>query len=175
MITPVLTIEPMAARNIDVVRAIDARCYSSPWGAATWRNELAEKTRHHVVARMDDEVLGHAGLLIMLDEVHVTTVAIHPDHQSRGLGTQLVLHLLDHARMVGGASATLEVRASARRTQRLYARFGFQPAGARKSYYSAPVDDAIVMWLHDLQTPGIGQRLDLIRREIGLAAEGDGS
>ena len=101
MITPVLTIEPMAARNIDVVRAIDARCYSSPWGAATWRNELAEKTRHHVVARMDDEVLGHAGLLIMLDEVHVTTVAIHPDHQSRGLGTQLVLHLLDHARMSG--------------------------------------------------------------------------
>jgi ribosomal-protein-alanine N-acetyltransferase len=75
--------------------------------------------------------------------------------------------------MVGGASATLEVRASARRTQRLYARFGFQPAGARKSYYSAPVDDAIVMWLHDLQTPRIGQRLDLIRREIGLAAEGD--
>jgi ribosomal-protein-alanine N-acetyltransferase len=173
VIAPVLVIEPMAARHIDVIRAIDARCYSSPWGVATWRNELAEKSRHHVVARREDEILGHAGILIILDEVHVTTVAIHPDHQSGGLATQLVLHLLDHARSIGGASATLEVRASARRTQRLYARFGFQPAGARKSYYSAPVDDAIVMWLHDLQNLGVGQRLDLIRHEIGATAEGD--
>lgn len=174
MLAASLVIEPMATRHIDIVRAIDAHCYSSPWGVATWRNELAENTRCHVVARKGDEIVAHAGLLIVLDEIHVTTVAVHPEHESQGLATRLVLHLLDHARSVGGASATLEVRASARRTQRLYARFGFQPAGVRRGYYSAPVDDAIIMWLHDLHGPEVGERLDFVRREIDEnAAEGE--
>ena len=58
MIATAPVIEPMAARHIDIVRAIDAKCYSSPWGAATWRNELADKTRFHVVARLGDEISG---------------------------------------------------------------------------------------------------------------------
>ncbi len=173
MLAASLVIEPMANRHIDIVRAIDDRCYSSPWGAATWRTELAEETRCHVVARKGDEIVGHAGLLIILDEIHVTTVAVHPDHQGEGFATLLVLHLLDHARSVGGASATLEVRASDRRTQRLYARFGFQPAGVRQNYYAVPVDDAIIMWLHDLDGSEVGERLDVVRSEIGVAAEGD--
>ncbi len=166
MIATAPVIEPMAARHIDIVRAIDARCYSSPWGSATWRNELSENTRWHVVARLGDEVIGHAGLLIALDEVHVTTVAVHPDHQGAGHATRMVLHLLDHARAIGGGSATLEVRAQARRTQRLYARFGFTPAGVRQRYYTNPSDDAIIMWLHELQSPEVGERLEAVRRDL---------
>ena len=173
MIALAPVIEPMAARHIDIVRAIDARCYSSPWGAATWRNELSENTRFHVVARVGDEIVGHAGLLIILDEIHVTTVAVHPDHQGAGHATQMVLHLLDHARSVEGASVTLEVRATARRTQRLYSRFGFQPAGVRPSYYSNPADDAIIMWLHDLQGSEIGERLEAVRRDLGPLSKED--
>lgn len=172
MIATAVDIEPMTARHIDVVRAIDARCYSSPWGVATWRNELSESTRIHVVARRGEEIIGHAGLLVVLDEIHVTTVAVHPDHQGEGFATRMVIHLLEHARKLGGATATLEVRSQARRTQRLYARFGFQPAGVRRNYYSAPVDDAIIMWLHDLQGPDTGERLGLIRGELGAGTEG---
>ncbi len=158
-----LVIEKMAKRHIEAVRAIDRLCYSAPWSAATWRYELSETTRHHVVARVDDMIVGHAGLLFVLDEVHVTTVAVHPDRQGTGIATRLVSDLLAVALGFGSVSATLEVRATARRTQRLYARFGFQPAGMRRRYYTNPVDDALVMWLHDLQSDEVGRRLSAVQ------------
>jgi len=161
-----LVIEKMANRHIDSIRAIDRLCYSSPWSAATWRNELSEATRHHVVGRIDDTIVGHAGLLFVLEEVHVTTVAVHPDHQRARIATRLVSALLDVAVGAGSEAATLEVRASARRAQRLYARFGFRPAGVRRSYYTHPVDDAVVMWLHELQSNEVGVRLATVRAEL---------
>ncbi len=161
-----LVVEKMARRHIEAVRAIDRLCYSAPWSAATWRNELSESTRHHVVAAAGDLIVGHAGLLFVLEEVHVTTVAVHPDHQGTGIATRLVSDLLAVAIGAGSESATLEVRATARRTQRLYARFGFQPAGMRRRYYTNPVDDALVMWLHELQGDEVGRRLSEVREEL---------
>jgi len=161
-----LVIEKMAHRHIDSIRAIDRVCYSSPWSASTWRNELSESTRHHIVGRINDTIVGHAGLLFVLEEVHVTTVAVQPDHQGVGIATRLVSELLDVAVGAGSEAATLEVRASARRTQGLYARFGFQPAGVRRRYYTDPVDDAVVMWLHELQSDELGLRLATVRAEI---------
>ena len=76
-------LEVMAGRHIDAVRGIDDLCYSRPWSAATWRNEVGERTRHHLVARDRDTVVGHAGILFVLDEVHITTVAVHPDRRGR--------------------------------------------------------------------------------------------
>lgn len=154
-----LTIEPMAGRHLGAVEAIDAVAFSRPWSTATWRTELASDDRRHLVARRGDRVVGHAGMLRVLDDVHITTVAVHPDEEGRGIGTRLVASLLDDARRDGVEAATLEVRATHHRTQRLYARLGFTPAGARKGYYSQPADDAIVMWLPDLTTAPVGRRI----------------
>ena len=154
-----VVIEPMRGRHVAAVEAIDAVCYSRPWSNATWRNELAGADRLHLVARDADTVVGHAGLLWVLDEVHVTTVAVHPDRQGEGIGTRLVVALLEEARADGASSATLEVRAADHRTQRLYGRLGFQPAGIRADYYSSPPDDAVVMWLHELGSPDVAERL----------------
>ena len=161
-----ITIEPMARRDIDTVRAIDELVYGNPWSAATWRSELGAADRFHLIARSGPEIVGHSGLLFVLDEVHVTTVAVHPDQQGLGLGTRLTLALLDEARRHGSVAATLEVRATQRRTQRVYSRLGFVPVGTRKAYYSKPVDDAIVMWLHDLQGAEAEQRLERVRDEL---------
>lgn len=165
-----LVIEKMVIRHIDSIRAIDKLCYSSPWSAATWRRELSESTRHHLVARVDETVVGHAGLLFVLDEVHVTTVAVHPDRQGAGIATRLVCELLKAAVDSGSTSATLEVRALERRTQRLYARFGFLPAGTRRRYYSDPEDDALVMWLSDLQNVDVSRRLSMVQAELALTS-----
>lgn len=166
---PVRIVE-MAGRHIPAVRAIDERAYPNPWSAATWRRELTDDTRHHVVAIDESSrpatVVGHAGLLFVLDEVHVTTVAVHPDAEGRGIATRMLLVLLAEARARGAAAATLEVRASHRRTQRLYGRFGFHPVGVRRGYYSAPSDDAIVMWLDELGSEAITERLVSIGGEV---------
>jgi [ribosomal protein S18]-alanine N-acetyltransferase len=148
--TPTLRIDPMAGRHINAVCDIDRSAYPNPWSATTWRRELAASDRLHLVAIDDDLLVGHAGLLFVLDEAHVTTVAVDPARQGEGIASRLLVALLSEARDHGSTAATLEVRAAHLRPQRLYGRFGFRPVGVRRAYYSAPVDDAVVMWLHDL-------------------------
>lgn len=144
-----LVLRRMKHHDIDSVLVIDEVAYSRPWSAQTWRHELADPQRHHLVATQDAEVIGHAGMLIVVDQAHLTTVAVAPASQGAGVATALVLELLDEARALGIAEATLEVRASDRRAQRMYSRIGFAPAGIRRRYYTDPVDDAIVMWRSD--------------------------
>lgn len=157
--TTELRLEAMAPRDIDAVRRIDAVAYPNPWSIATWRKELANVERLHLVALDGDDVVGHAGLLFVLDEVHVTTVATRADREGEGIATALLAQLLTSARAHGSTSATLEVRAADIRPQRLYARFGFRPAGVRRDYYHDPADDGIVMWLHDLDSDEVAARL----------------
>lgn len=164
-----MTIVPMAGRHLEQVRAIDELVYPNPWSAGTWRRELSADDRLHVIAHCADVVAGHAGLLFVLEEVHVTTVAVHPERQGEGIGSRLVLALLDEARAHGSTAATLEVRCADHRTHRLYERFGFRPAGIRRDYYSRPRDDALVMWLHHLDGAETGERLEAIRRETSDA------
>ncbi|MEM8705812.1 MAG: ribosomal protein S18-alanine N-acetyltransferase [Actinomycetota bacterium] len=164
--------EPMAGRHVDAVRAIDARCYSRPWSAAQWRTELDADDRAHLVARDGDQLIGHAGTLRVLDEIHITTVAVDPDHEGRGLGTRLCIELLRLGIDAGATAATLEVRAQARRTQRLYGRLGFAPAGIRSRYYDKPTDDAVIMWIHDLDSPEIAERLDRVDGELTHTPDG---
>ena len=161
-----VVLEPMAGRHIDAVRSIDEQCYSRPWSAATLRNELGADDRTHVIARIDDRLVAHAGSLRVIDELHITTVAVDPTYEGRGLGTRLCLNLLRAGRDAGATAATLEVRASAHRTQRLYARLGFAPAGVRANYYDKPTDDAVIMWLHDLHSVAASERLDRVEAEL---------
>lgn len=171
--TPSLRIEPMAGRHIDAVRAIDVVAYPNPWSGSTWRNELAGMDRLHLVAIDDDVLVGHAGLLFVLDETHVTTVAVAAEREGEGIGSALLLALLREARLHGASAATLEVRAARPRPQRLYARFGFRPAGVRRGYYADPADDAIIMWLHDLNDDEAQMRLDEIEDALTGAPAGE--
>ncbi len=156
----------MAPRDIEGVLAIDEVAYPNPWSAATWRKELAAADRLHMVALDGARVVGHAGLLFVLDEVHVTTVATAVEREGEGIATALLVRLLDAARTHGSEAATLEVRAADARPQRLYARFGFRPAGVRRDYYRDPIDDGLVMWLHDLLGNDVAERLATLRTPV---------
>jgi ribosomal-protein-alanine N-acetyltransferase len=171
--TATLRLEPMAGRHIDAVQAIDKVAYPNPWSAVTWRNELAASDRVHMVAINGDTLVGHAGMLFVLDEAHITTVAVDSSREGQGIATRLLVILLEQAHWHGSAAATLEVRASEKRPQRLYSRLGFKPAGVRSGYYKDPVEDAIVMWLHALDGPPALRRMEQVAAELPRAhAEG---
>lgn len=158
-----LAVRRMRHHDIEAVRNIDLVVYSRPWSTATWRRELGDSQRHHLVATRAGEIVGHAGVLFVTDEAHLTTVAVAPTDQGRGVGTLLVLDLLDEAVARGVESAMLEVRATDRRTQRIYSRIGFGPAGIRKRYYSEPVDDAVIMWLSEIGSARLAERHEPIQ------------
>jgi len=149
------TIERMRHRHVGQVLAIERDAYPKPWTPKIFHDELDQAragNRHYVVARSGRQVVGYAGLMFVLDEAHITNVAVHPDHRRSGVATLLLLDLAAAALDRGCTAWTLEVRASSTGAQALYRSFGFVPAGVRKAYYEN-VEDAIVMWCHDIRTP----------------------
>jgi ribosomal-protein-alanine N-acetyltransferase len=83
---------------------------------------------------------------IIFDELHINTLAVHPDRRRQGLASLLLTHVLDDAVRRGAEKATLEVRRSNEGALRLYERFGFEVGGVRKEYYRQPVEDALILW-----------------------------
>ncbi|MCB0978193.1 MAG: ribosomal protein S18-alanine N-acetyltransferase [Acidimicrobiales bacterium] len=163
---PTVVVSPMLRRHIPEVVAIEARTYPRPWSAKLFEEELDRRGRCYLVARVGADVVGYAGLLMIADDGHVSTVAVDPDVQGRKVATRLLVELVRGALELGAGQLTLEVRASNRRAQALYGRFGFVPAGARKAYYGDNGEDAIVMWAHDVATDEYAERLASIERSL---------
>ena len=162
-------IEPLRRRHLAAVTRIDAEVADSPWSLDLWRGELAlpEANRCYLVARRGARVVGHGGLMFVVDEAHVTTIAVRPDQQRQGIATRLLLALATEARRRGTTALTLEVRVSNEAARALYGRFGFVPAGVRKNYYAEVGEDALVMWAHDVDAPAYGERLAAIEAGLG--------
>jgi [ribosomal protein S18]-alanine N-acetyltransferase len=116
----------------------------------------------------DFPIVGYAGLWLMMDEGHVTTIGVHPDHRGQGAGELLFLGLADIAAQMGAARMTLEVRVSNQPAQALYRKYGLEIAGVRKRYYSDNGEDAYIMWSEPLSSPQFKERIDQLR--IDLAA-----
>jgi ribosomal-protein-alanine N-acetyltransferase len=149
---------------------IEAAGSPRPWSVNVFRSELDQMrsgTRSYLVARRDGQIVGYAGLWFAAGEAHVTNIAVRPSDRRSGVATRLLLALADVAIERGCSSWTLEVRASSTGAQALYRRFGFAPAGVRTRYYEN-VEDAIVMWCHDIGRAGYRSRLD----EIAAALDG---
>lgn len=173
-----VVVRRMRRRHLRQVLAIEREVYPRPWSPALFAAELDRRdSRCYLVAlapragrRLRDRmgparVVGYAGLILQPSstqegvEAHVTTVAVHPREHRRKVASHLLVGLLEHARTRGAHAATLEVRVANRGAQRLYAGFGFVPVGVRPGYYSETGEDALVMWLHDLQSDGVAARL----------------
>ena len=161
-----IAIEPMRRRHVGQGLEIERASYPRPWTMTVFHDELDQVgagLRHYVVAKLGRAVVGYAGLMFVVDEAHVTNVAVHPDHRRRGIATRLMLELADVAIRRRCVAWTLEVRASSTGAQALYRAFGFVPAGVRAKYYENS-EDAIVMWCHDIQEPAYAERLAGLRQ-----------
>jgi ribosomal-protein-alanine N-acetyltransferase len=158
----------MRRRHLRSVLRIEGLVYPRPWSLGAFLSELSMRTsRVYVVAKEGGSVVGFAGLMVTLDEGHITTIAVDPGDQRRGIGARLLLTLSKAAIARGCVGLTLEVRVSNEPAQAMYRRFGYAPAGVRKGYYAENNEDALVMWAHDVDLPDYAARLERI--EAGLA------
>ena len=156
-----VALEPMRRRHIRRVLEIENQVYPRPWTQGVFTDELAaarRAQRHYVVALLNDQLVGYAGIMLSIDEAHVTNIAVDPAMQRRGIGRTLMLELCAAARDCGCKSMSLEVRVSNKAAQAMYAIFGFVPAGVRQRYYEN-TEDAIVMWCLDIDGDAFADRL----------------
>ena len=160
-------ISAMERYHLGEVQRVDALVYVRPWSIAMLRQELDKRdSREYIVARVDDTHVGHAGIMIIADEGHITTVAVDPKWQRRGIGALLMIELHRYAIDRQLEALTLEVRVSNIAAVALYRRFGYAPAGVRKNYYSDEGEDGLILWAHDIHLPAHKERLDAIATEV---------
>lgn len=111
-------------------------------------------------------VIGFAGLWLMIDEAHITTIAMHPHYRRHGLGEFLLVSLIDIAYSIGAKWVTLEVRVSNYTAQNLYRKYGFREAGVRHRYYSDNQEDALIMWTDEINSPGYKQKFQMLKTAL---------
>ena len=162
-----LRIEPMTLDDLPAVHAIERASFAVPWPDDAYRNEIrTNRLASYLVARLADDVVGFAGLWVMVDEAHVTTFAVHPGWRRRGVGERLLLALLDLAVARQAREATLEVRLSNLPARKLYEKYGFRPVGIRPRYYSDNGEDALIMTTEALASPAMRERIERLRGEL---------
>jgi [ribosomal protein S18]-alanine N-acetyltransferase len=166
-----LVVGPMRMADVPAVLEIERLSFSAPWPAFAFEQELtANRLAHYRVVRLGDRVVAFGGIWLMVDEAHITTFGVHPDHRRRGIGRRLLLQLAEVAVELGSARMTLEVRVSNEPAQALYRSFGFVVSGRRVAYYSDDGEDALVMTTPDLASPAMRA---LLAAERARLAEGD--
>lgn len=146
-----LRFEQFTESHLARVVEIERLSHSSPWSEASFRNEFDAPQSVFIVAIADGQVIGYGGAWVLIDEAHITNVAVHPEYRGRSIGRKLMVEVLARAKERGAECATLEVRASNDPAIKLYESMGFVTAAARKAYYPDNKEDALVMWLHDLE------------------------
>lgn len=141
--------EPLTQGHIPSILEIENHSHGSPWSERSFQNELDHEHGVFIVALLNGQVVGYAGEWILVDEAHVTTVAVHKDFRRKGLGKSLMNELLSRAQDKGAVCSTLEVRAGNVAAIQLYESMGYVRVGLRKKYYPDNNEDAVVMWLYN--------------------------
>lgn len=162
-----LAIEPMTAADVPEVLRIERDAFPTQWPADAFYNELnANKLAHYFVGRVDGEVVAYGGIWTILEDAHVTTIAVDGRLRGRGFGEIMLLRLIEEALARGASWMTLEVRESNAVAQNLYRKFGFTTVTARKGYYSDNNENALVMWAGNLKSELYRNRLASLRASI---------
>ncbi len=169
-----LRIEAMRLTDLPAVYAIELASFTTPWPPHAYRSELeTNRMATYLVVRAADELVGYAGMWVMVDEAHITTFAVHPAWRRRRVGERLLLALLDLALERRAREATLEVRLSNLPARRLYEKYGFRPVGIRPNYYSDDREDALIMTTETLDSARMAERTERLRAELAtLQAHG---
>jgi ribosomal-protein-alanine N-acetyltransferase len=157
------TIRPMTLDDLEQVVALDQVSFSLPWPAHSFRYELLDNefSRLWVAETVPAEsealpssvvprVIGMIVVWLIIDEAHIATLAVHPQHRRRGVGRQLLLTALQGCATQGAVSAKLEVRERNEIAINMYRELSFEVVGRRKRYYQDTNEDAILMTLENL-------------------------
>ena len=144
----------MTLQDVDAVWEIEKQSFAIPWSRDAFVTEVTEnKCARYLVVREDGVPVAYAGMWLVLDEAHVTNIAVRSDMRGRGLGEAVARALMQLAADTGIRYMTLEVRRTNLVAQSLYKKLGFVEVGFRKQYYADNNEDALVMVCEDLPEP----------------------
>jgi ribosomal-protein-alanine N-acetyltransferase len=146
-----LLIRKMTLEDIPAIVQLDQVSFSLPWPERSFRFEVTDNPASRCwVAEIDRRIAGMVVAWLFVNEVHIATIATHPDFRRMGIGSRLLSHTLLQALEEGARSSFLEVRESNLAAQEMYRRFGYEEAGRRRRYYRDNDEDAILMSLEPL-------------------------
>jgi len=148
--TPHFTIRPMAEEDIPDVVPIEIACFGERWTASIFYSELANPNASYFVALLNGRIIGFIGYWLILEEAHITTLAVEPRYRRNHIAERMLLYVIDHSKEAGTKWMTLEVRKSNVAAQRLYEKYGFKSLGERRRYYQDNNEDALVMWTENI-------------------------
>jgi ribosomal-protein-alanine N-acetyltransferase len=162
-----LVIEPMTDADVKEVVRIEQQSFTTQWPSNAFYQEMHDnKLAHYFVGRADGRVVAYGGIWVILEDSHVTTIAVHPQYRGRKFGEIMLLRLLDEAIERGASWMTLEVRESNAVAQNLYRKYGFTTVSTRKGYYSDNNENALVMWAGNLKSQIYKNRLQALRTAL---------
>lgn len=142
-----LVIRRAEPKDIKAMAALDTVCFAAPWSEESFRQEIENNNLAlYLVGEVDGILAGYAGIWAIVDEGHITNVAVHPDFRRCGVAKAMMEVLIQSCAEEGIFRQTLEVRPSNEAALALYEGFGFRIEGRRKGYYEDNGEDALIMW-----------------------------
>lgn len=147
-----LTISQMISSDIDSIVEIEAEAYGQHhWSKSSFYDEMNNNlAKYYVAKNTSGEMLAYAGTWHIVDEGHITTIAVKKSYQRKHIGEALIVKILEDCYKEGIKYLTLEVRASNLPAIGLYEKYGFNSLGTRKGYYQDNNEDALIMWTENI-------------------------
>ena len=142
-----LIIRQAEAKDILAIEGLEQVCFSDPWSYESLEHDiLNNKLSFYIVAEVEGVVCGYVGIWNIVDEGHITNVAVSPDYRRKHIASNMLDVLIASCQEAGVERFTLEVRAGNEPAKALYAGKGFKEISVRKGYYQDNGEDAIIMW-----------------------------
>lgn len=146
----------MKVDDLEQLMEVEHASFTTPWTKEAFFHELVHNDfAYYVVAVKDERIVGYCGVWIIMDEAHITNVAVHPKVRGRRIGEMLMRQVISLSMAYGATRMTLEVRVSNQVAQGLYKKLGFKETGIRKGYYTDNHEDALIMWVDLDESKGI--------------------
>lgn len=161
-----LSIKTMQKEDLEDIINIESKVFPDPWTYTMFADQVNLPDLYKLITiRLDDEIVGYGGLLIIRDEGHITNLAVKLERHSQGIGKAIVYFLFNLALEAGIKAISLEVRTTNLIAQELYKKFGFKNIAIRKNYYGYE-DDAFIMSIEQLNAPNTQKDLQEIRNSL---------
>lgn len=161
-----IEIRQMRREDVPNVMEIERECFPTPWHESAYLTEIVNRSAYYVVACIDSRIVGYAGMWVIVDEAHITTIGVTRASRGLKIGEQLLVALLDEAMNRHAHRATLEVRQGNEVAQKLYRKYGFIPAAIRRGYYTDNQENAIVMWIDNMASDPFTKQYAALKQQI---------
>lgn len=147
-LTDSLVFRYLKEEDIDQILKIEELSFATPWTRQSFENELnLNQFAVYLVLEKEGQVIGYCGMWLIVDEAHITNIAVLPEFRGQKLGEAILRMIMEVAKKRAAKTMTLEVRVSNTVAQSLYRKLGFINGGIRKNYYTDNYEDALVMWV----------------------------